>query len=688
MELENIKKLTLTLILISLLIGTASAWMAYDDRVIGIRIDTTNSNPDTAVDWIDENGDVVDLSSYNFDDHVIWGNMAKVILDPSDNSITTGTYPRGDGLDMSGSSGPVMLQVPKMWVKTVLSGDYNYYYISPTAKESYSIHPAFYQRGGTAKDWIYVGAYEAGLKVLDNGTLALDSASGVQPWTGYTNNPADGMFALGFNSGTTAPSVGAWVNGTTSGTSGILVDYYISGGSWSGDNAAGILYLRQTSGTYTNSESLTFATANTTTSNKAITLKIDEAEEYGNNNGIGYGAENFWTYSLIKLLYYTEYANLDSQSTIGMGVTTLPGGTGYAGLLTGANNIDTNIATSGTGTGTGVDGKTPVSYRNWNDGWGNVFEFNPGYTSTDAAYHILPLTGTTASTIPGVLTNYITSPTAPLAGTNYYSTTIFETPVSVAFLPNASGASDKTYYCDYYYAHTAGQSNILLSGGDWTAARRAGVGYLHSPNDASYSYRSYGARLEFLGNAERENNPVASFTPTTSTSDTTLSYPYTISFTSTSTGADWHHWDFGDGSTSTAQNPTHSYTTNGVHKVSLIAGTDAGSWDKTTGTATYDYTYTGNYGASALAYTINQNSAGLSATSSGQETRIKTKTYDTTVSISNTTTMTATDLDGVAISEWKSKTDPVTTWSTLITMLVLAAIILVISVVILYIRRI
>ena len=94
MELENIKKLTLTLILISLLIGTASAWMAYDDRVIGIRIDTTNSNPDTAVDWIDENGDVVDLSSYNFDDHVIWGNMAKVILDPSDNSITTGTYPR------------------------------------------------------------------------------------------------------------------------------------------------------------------------------------------------------------------------------------------------------------------------------------------------------------------------------------------------------------------------------------------------------------------------------------------------------------------------------------------------------------------------------------------------------------------------------------------------------------------
>ena len=86
-----------------------------------------------------------------------------------------------------------------------------------------------------------------------------------------------------------------------------------------------------------------------------------------------------------------------------------------------------------------MDGKTPVSYRNWNDGWGNVFEFNPGYTSTNAAYHILPLTGTTASTIPGVLTNYITSPTAPLAGTNYYSTTIFETPVSVAFLPTPQG---------------------------------------------------------------------------------------------------------------------------------------------------------------------------------------------------------------------------------------------------------
>ena len=137
---------------------------------------------------------------------------------------------------------------------------------------------------------------------------------------------------------------------------------------------------------------------------------------------------------------------------------------------TGAN-IDTNIATSNRHRNR--DGKCIIPQLN--DGWG--FEIlNPGYTSTNAAYHILPLTGTTASTIPGVLTNYITSPTAPLAETNYYSTTIFETPVSVAFLPNASGASDKTYYCDYYYAHTAGQSNILLSGGGWTDARTAGVG--------------------------------------------------------------------------------------------------------------------------------------------------------------------------------------------------------------------
>lgn len=683
----NIKSLAVLLLILSVLVGTASAWAAYDDRVIGIKIDTTNSDPDAAVTWVDEDGDEVDLSSYNFDNHVIWGNMAKVVLDPDDNSITAGTYPRGDGLDLSGSSGLVMLQVPKCWVKTVLSGDDNYYYISPEERDSYTIHPAFYQRGGTAKDWIYVGAYEAGLRVLSDGNLALDSASGVQPWTGYGTNTADGMFALGFTAGTTAPTVGSFVNGTTSGSSGTLVNYYISGGSWAGNDAAGTLYLRQTDGTYTNAESLTFATADTATANSVIRLNIDDAEAYGNNLGTGYGCENFWSYSLLKLLYYVEYANLDSQTAIGKGIVDLASGTGYAGYLTGCDSIDSNVATSGTGTGTGTDGKTSVAYRNWNDAWGNVWDFNVGYTATDTAYNVLPLTGTTATTIPGVLTDYTSSTTPSLLTSGYYKTTLFETPVSVAFLPGTSGASDDTYYADYYYAHIPGKDNILLSGGLWNDGRKAGVGYLTSSSVASLSVRYYGSRLEFLGDAVRDNPPEVGFSPETAESSVSSEYPYTVDFTSSTTGADWYHWDFGDGSTSSLENPSHGFTQDGTFTVTLTAGTADGAWDQSTGTVTYDYTYTGNYGASALAYTINQNSAGLSATSVNDIARIDTPTYDTTVTLSNTTAMTAGDLEGVSVSKWQAQTDPVDDWTTLVALLALTVLIVIISTVIYFIRR-
>jgi PKD repeat protein len=43
----------------------------------------------------------------------------------------------------------------------------------------------------------------------------------------------------------------------------------------------------------------------------------------------------------------------------------------------------------------------------------------------------------------------------------------------------------------------------------------------------------------------------------------------TAAFTDNSTGATSWAWDFGDGNTSTQQNPTHTYTSNGPHLVTL-----------------------------------------------------------------------------------------------------------------------
>jgi PKD repeat protein len=48
--------------------------------------------------------------------------------------------------------------------------------------------------------------------------------------------------------------------------------------------------------------------------------------------------------------------------------------------------------------------------------------------------------------------------------------------------------------------------------------------------------------------------------------------PLTVQFTSTSTGANAYSWDFGDGTSSPAENPRHTYMTAGLYSVSLDAG--------------------------------------------------------------------------------------------------------------------
>ena len=60
-----------------------------------------------------------------------------------------------------------------------------------------------------------------------------------------------------------------------------------------------------------------------------------------------------------------------------------------------------------------------------------------------------------------------------------------------------------------------------------------------------------------------------------------------VDFTDASTGAISWLWDFGDGNTSTQQNPTHIYTTAGSYEVKLYVENDNKSWNETTKSLTY-----------------------------------------------------------------------------------------------------
>lgn len=452
---------------------------------------------------IDAQGTHMSSFSPNFNNLEPWKSIRRVTM--STNGAITGVGDgKGTGLTLDGSTGRVMVQIPKFYIKGVRSAANTYrWWISPVAREGFEVHPAFLQRGGTERDFIYVGAYESGIGYVSHTstTKLLQSRTGVQPYTGNS----DSIWEVPFTAGDNEPNIGNELSTPTEGGF-YLVDYCVTGGSWVGNDAAGKLLIRKpgdlTCG-WTNTETITNTTQSNTlgTSGTPVgeSATIGTFRTYSGNVGTGWGILSFWVLAAVRLLFYVEYAGANSQTLIGKGIVDKAGGTGFAGELTGAGSIDSNLATNGTGTGTGTNGLTPIAYRGIENLWGNVWKFIDGYNAVDAEYRLINRdgSGTFADALAGG--DYEASLAIPITSDGYQSNICWEDLLKFALIPNAVVGDSSTYLCDYFYAHDAGETNILLFGGGWAHGLSAGVSYLHSLSVASFCDPDRGGRLEFIG---------------------------------------------------------------------------------------------------------------------------------------------------------------------------------------------
>ncbi|MDD2711153.1 MAG: hypothetical protein PHV34_24510 [Verrucomicrobiae bacterium] len=184
---------------------------------------------------IDLDGKPVSYDVAWFNAHPVWGEIKRCLL-TRDAPPIFGKNARGDGLDLSGAKGDVMVRMPKFYVKVETEGDVIRWWISPFPHEGFEIHPMFLQRGGAPSD-VYVSAYKAGLNVTSDGILKLYSGTGVRPYVG------NDVVEFDFVNGSREFKLGETVTGKKSGMAGVVQGYFVGEGGWRQLNASGKVYL-------------------------------------------------------------------------------------------------------------------------------------------------------------------------------------------------------------------------------------------------------------------------------------------------------------------------------------------------------------------------------------------------------------------------------------------------------------
>ena len=202
------------------------------------------------------------------------------------------------------------------------------------------------------------------------------------------------------------------------------------------------------------------------------------------NLGSTYWQYDFAMYWTIMMLYLVEYANWNSQATIGYGCS--PSSQKFNMGATDAMIYHT---------GTSAASRTTygsVQYRHIEGLWDNVYDWCDGiYFSGSAVYCIknpASFSDTSGGTNVGTRatsSGYISGWTNPTADGFEY-----------ALYPNAVAGSETTYVCDYCYYNASGV--VLRVGGDYGQDQSRGAFYLSGNYAASVGGTNIGCRLQKL----------------------------------------------------------------------------------------------------------------------------------------------------------------------------------------------
>lgn len=203
------------------------------------------------------------------------------------------------------------------------------------------------------------------------------------------------------------------------------------------------------------------------------------------SKGNGWGLIDVATNSAIQMLYLVEFADNDSQKTLGRGYCD---GNSSA-LSSGSCDSVPNL----TGRPSGTDGEVDVVYRGIEGIQGNIWEWMDGLNyngDTDNYYVCTDPTKYADDTATGYTKVSFTSPTSNA----YITKEGMDTALPWAMLPSeATNGSETTHYPDYFYQNSGWR--VAKRSGYWSYGSACGVWCLSCGDTSSYTYTSVGSRL-------------------------------------------------------------------------------------------------------------------------------------------------------------------------------------------------
>ena len=219
-------------------------------------------------------------------------------------------------------------------------------------------------------------------------------------------------------------------------------------------------------------------------SQPAASMTRAQARSNIHNLGSTYWQYDFAMYWTIMMLYLVEYANWNSQATIGYGCS--------------PSNAKFNMGATDNmvyHTGTSAASRTTygsVQYRHIEGLWDNVYDWCDGIRFSGSTVYCIANPASFSDTSGG--TNVGTRATSGgyISGWTNPTADGFE----YALYPNAVSGSETTYVCDYCSYYASGV--VLLVGGGYGQSQDYGAFYLGGYGAASSAFANIGCRLQKL----------------------------------------------------------------------------------------------------------------------------------------------------------------------------------------------